>query len=268
MEARYWKSELVKPSRKDWKKFKREMLEKWLGEVKLNTEVYREADKKYEEFKKAKELEFEERRKVGLKIGSWEKAEDPERFGGFRGQKWFDEMLWELEIFPHHSDLKAGSLLTLEQWSLLRQKIEEMGLASQEACQKWLAIRNRVEIGFDIEVYKLGHFEIKTLPFKIFRGKREEVTDINIKATPWHSKPSTYLCVIRTCDQSMETFQLVGWLYEHEVFKLPEAEDVARMLDRPSFYYVEVKDLHSPKKLLEMFLRLSKRNPHAMRKRA
>ena len=252
----------MKLSRKEWRKFKKGILEKWLGEVKLDAQVYSEADKKYEEFKKARELEFEERRKAGFEVSSWEKVEAPERLGGFRGQKWFDEMLWDMQVFPHHSDLKSGSEFTLEQWSLLRQKIEELGFAPKEAFQKWLTIRQCIEIGFDIEIDKLGHFEIKTLPFRLFKGKREEVRDVNIKTTPWHAKPSTYLCVLRTYDQSMETFQFVGWLYEHEVFKLPVEDVLHEAVGRPIFYYEKVENLHSAKKLLEMFLKLSKKNPY------
>lgn len=237
------------------------MLEKWIKEVKLDSSVYSEADKRFEDFKKSKELEFKERTKIGKSVKVWAKSEYPERVGGFRGQKWFDEMLFDIQVFPHHSDLKTTSTFTLEQWSLLKQKIDEMNFSPDEAYNKWLEIKNCLEINFDMEVFALGHIEIKTLPFKTFRGKIQEIENVNIKKTPWHAKPSTYLCVLKTCDEEMETFQFLGWLYEHEVFRLPVDEVFAKESGQPLFYFAKVENLHPPETLLSTFLELSKNNP-------
>jgi len=132
---------LSKKALEEWKEFRAEMLEKWLNPFRFEKGIYEEADKKYEEFRAQKKLEWQERKKAGFKVNPWEEKEDPMRLGGFRGQKWFSEMLWNLSVIPHYSELKAPSFLTLPQWKELKQRIEECGFKPKEESQKWLAMK-------------------------------------------------------------------------------------------------------------------------------
>jgi len=233
---------------KEWRKFKAEKLKKWLEAVELDKRNYREADTNYKTFMQNKKFVWEMRKNVGLKVSPWEKVKDPKRLGGFRGQKWFDEMLWDLKV-AHGCDFKTSSPLSQSQWSQLLQKIKEFKFTPQRAFDIWEKMKNQMEMNFDIYI-DLGPVEVKTIPFE---GSEE----VNIKKTPWDSKPSTYLAVVKTLDKNMLSFQFVGWVYGYEVFKLPEVDP--RQRGRPRYYRCE--NFRAPKNLLDMLLEISKYNP-------
>ena len=172
---------------KEWKKFRDDMLRKWLRPAKF--EALGEADKKYEDFMQSEEVMWRLRKKAGLEVGRWQKAKDPERLGGFRAQKWFDEMLWDMDVIPHYSELKGSPFFSLSQWEQLEQKIEQLDFNPEEAFGKWLKIYYAMEIGFDMCVGNFGPIEVKSLPF----GKNEFV---NIKRDSWDAKPSAYLAAL------------------------------------------------------------------------
>ena len=243
----------------NWKNPQKILLEKWLNEVKLNSYVYREADNKYEEFMKNKKLEFNAKERIGKKVSKWQKVKTPKRKGGFRGQKWFDELLFDLKVFPHYSDLKSENFLNSKEWLTILEKFEECFTEKDQAFYKWRKIRNSLEINFDIQVPTLGNIEIKTLPFKTNELRKDVERQVNIKKKPWDKKPSTFLCVLKTCDKELETFQLVGWLYEHEVFQLPTNKKFSELTGLPECYFCKLKKLRPPENILLKFLNLSKK---------
>lgn len=234
---------------KEWRKFKAEMLEKWLKPVNLPDDYYREADEKYETFMRQKRLMAQLLRKHGEKIDSWELKEGSERKAGWRAQKWFSEMLFCLRV-THWSDLKTPSLSD----QFFEIDLKKLGIPLYE----WKNLYYYFGIAPDINISDMGTVEIKSMEVGA------EVFDV--KKRSWESRPSLYLAVLRTCDESMCTFQFLGWLYGVEVYKL-KVQEADRFYPK-THYFGEPKELRKPKSFLKMLFRVSRANPSKNREKA
>lgn len=236
-------------SSEEWKNFKAEKLAKWVKPVRL--EDYEEADLKYKEFIENKKTEANYLHKLGIETERWIIEEGEKRKAGFRAQKWFSELLFDIEV-THWPELKRNSFMTIQEWLLLLDKMLKI-MPNEETVKRWKAIKNKVEIGFDIEIPKFGPIEVKAVPHN------EDY--VNIKKLAWDSKPSSYLVVIKQCDEAMETFQFIGWLYGHEVFQLPVETILTKLLGRPEFYVCNLRKLKKPENFIKKLLKISRKNP-------
>jgi hypothetical protein len=223
----------------EWRKFKAEKLKKWLNPVSLQPSIYYEADKRYEKFMQQKKLIAEEKTKAKEPIEEWETKEDPERKVGWRGQKWFSEMLFDLQI-PHIAELKIETPFD-DKWVKIKEKFIDLGLNLQD----WIELKYKFEINPDIYILDFGTVEVKT--------------SINIKKHAWDSNPSLYLVVLKNCDKEMLEFQFLGWLYGHEVYKL-KFQEKSEIYPK-AHYFGDVQDLREPKKFLEKVFEVSKAKP-------
>lgn len=102
-----------KLNEQEWKVFKAQKLAKWSQSHPLDQHALKEADDHYKKF-------MEEIRKNESEKSSWKTEETKERKGGFRGQKWFFELLMDLGVrctseFKTNTDrfdLKVSALLS------------------------------------------------------------------------------------------------------------------------------------------------------------
>jgi hypothetical protein len=119
----------------------------------------------------------------------------------------------------------------------VRSMIEDFGISPYQP-----PINREV---YDIYIPRLGTIDVKTSKFG------EDC--IKIKST-FYKRPSLYVLGIKTCDSENMTFQFVGWLYGHEVYKFP--------LDRSMPYIACIKipftELRSPKSFLNKLRQISK----------
>jgi len=231
-----------------WENFKAEKLEKWLKPVRL--EDYEEADIKYEEFIKNKNIEAKRLHELGIETKRWAVQKEAKRKAGFRAQKWFSELLFDIEV-THWADLKKKSFMTTHEWLQLLDIMLEI-MPKKNAVEKWRVIKNKFEVRYDIEVPKFGYIEVKSVTYDKY---------LNIKKASWDAKPSTYLVAIKQCDEMAETFQFVGWLCGHEIFRLPVETSLTELIGRPEFYVCSLRKLKKPQIFLKKLFRLSRRNP-------
>jgi hypothetical protein len=78
------------------------MNSKWLKPKKLSGQSLDQADSKYQMFIEEMRKKAEEKRKRGEDVDDHLLSDDPERKAGFRGQKWIDQMLFDMGI-PHNT---------------------------------------------------------------------------------------------------------------------------------------------------------------------
>ncbi len=76
-----------------WEEFKHDKLERWLSPVKLDNFQIKEPDKRYEEL-----MEKIRKNAETKAINNFKGVADIKRKGGFRGQKWFCELLMDLGV--------------------------------------------------------------------------------------------------------------------------------------------------------------------------
>jgi len=228
-------------SNKDWEKFRNEKIKQWLKPVSFTPETYEESDKRYTKFMEQKKLISEEKKKAGTSVKDWETKEDPERKVGWRGQKWFSEMLFDLQVV-HETELKAITPFD-DKWLEIKEKLFSLGFSLQD----WITLKYALEINPDMNIRDFGTIELKT--------------SLNIKKNAWDSNPSLFLVVLKVCDKGKAlTFQFLGWLYGYEVYKLKVQEE--NMLYPKAHYFVEdIKKLRKPRSFLEMVLNVSRANP-------
>jgi hypothetical protein len=224
----------------EWKSFKAEKLKKWLEPISLPLSVYEEADRRYNKLMQQKKLLAEEHVKAGESVEDWETAEDPERKVGWRGQKWLSEMLFDLKV-AHLPELGIETSLD-DHWREIKEKLVDLGLRIQD----WIDLKYKWEINPDINIWDFGTVEVKT--------------SFNIKKNAWDSKPSLYLVVVKVCDEEMLEFQVSGWLYGHDVYKLKVQERLLPLYPK-AHYFGDAKDLRKPKEFLQKVLEVSKANP-------
>jgi hypothetical protein len=228
---------------KEWRKFKAERLKKWLEPVELDEDIYKEADERYENFMRYKKLMAELLKKTGLEIDEWELKEDPERKAGWRAQKWFSEMLFDLQVV-HTPEFKLPHLS--EQF--FKVDLEQLGLSIND----WRTLYYSLGIGPDINIHNFGTIEVKNMKLgtEIF----------NVKKNAWDQNPSLYLTVLRTCDESMLTFQFVGWLSGMQVYGLKVQSKIYGVYSK-SHYFGKPKELRKPESFLRMLFGISRANP-------
>lgn len=226
-----------------WNKFKNKMIEKYLNPVPLSSETYTEADKKYEKFMRQKKLMKELLEKLGENVDYWTIEEDLKRKAGFRAQKWFSEMLFDLRV-RHGSELKTFGLSE----HFFQADLKQIGLDIND----WKTLYYKLGIGPDIRIEWFGTVEIKSI--------KPDSDIYNVKKVPWDSQPSIYLVVLRICDEEMLTFQFMGWLYGFEIYEL-KVQPSNNLLYPVEHYYGNVKELRSPKTFLEKLLKISRANP-------
>jgi hypothetical protein len=218
-------------------------LKKWLSPLPLSDHTYSEADERYKTFMKYQRLMAELLKKAGQDYGNHETKEGPERKAGWRAQKWFSEMLFDLQV-SHTSELKIPHLSD----QFFEVDLEQLGLSIQD----WRTLYYSIGIGPDINIHKFGTIEVKSM--------KAETEFFNVKKNAWDSNPSLYLVVLRTCDESMQKFQFLGWLYGVEVFRLRVQP---KMLGAywNAHYFDEPKELRKPNDFLRMLFEVSKANP-------
>jgi hypothetical protein len=101
---------------------------------------------------------------------------------------------------------------------------------------------------YDLVVNLLGTIEVKTSKF--------EDDFIGIKST-FLKRPSIYVVALKTCDEDSSTFQFMGWLYGHEVYKLKLN---TKMPYEPCFT-PSFEELHRPIDFFKELIEISKYNP-------
>ena len=225
------------PNQEAWEIFKNAKLRKWLNPVAFPESIYSEADKKYEEFMQQQKLFREFLKKHGERVDSWLLEEKSERKVGFRAQKWFSEMLFDLKV-PHDSELKWQTLSE----NFFKVDLDELGLTLNE----WKEIYYALSTGPDINIDNFGTVEVKSTN--------------NIKKTAWDSNPSLFLVKVKACDKESLSFQFVGWLYGHEVYKLRFQKKEFPLYPK-SHYFLEDKELRNPQEFLEKLLEISRAKP-------
>ena len=92
------------------------------------------------------------------------------RKAGFRAQKWFTELLWDLEV-RYSSDLKRNKFLTTEQWLQLLDYVIEKFVDKKKGVDIWKKIRQSIEINFDVMIDSFGAVEVKSIPFTNYLEK-------------------------------------------------------------------------------------------------
>ena len=211
--------------------------------------MYEEADAKYEEFMTQLRKEAKFLKKYGGEIDLWKLKEGPKRKAGFRAQKWFFEMLMDLNVVSS-SELKAKTYSLPDKLSdkLLRFDLRKLELSLDE----WKELYYKVAIKPDIDIQKLGRVEIKCI------GPDDEI--FKIKKIAWNHNPSMFVVVVRRCDEDLTEFQFLGWLYGFEVYSL-ELEKADGYSTHADFYFGKLKQLRKPKMFLKKLLQASKANP-------
>jgi hypothetical protein len=140
-----------------------------------------------------------------------------------------------------HED-KTGILRGFRGEEWVRSMIEDFGVSVYQP-------RLEEQEIYDLVVHLLGTLEVKT--------SKVGYDFIGIKST-FVKRPSIYVIGLKTCDEDLSTFQFMGWLYGHEVYKLK----LNRKMPYEPCFTPSFEELHKPTDFFKELIEISKYNPH------